>query len=37
VLSVYSDGSVLVEQYNLYGDESYSTMRVKAPRYLHLQ
>lgn len=37
VLSVYSDGSALVEQYNLYGDESYSTMRVKAPRYLHLQ
>lgn len=37
VRSVYSDGSVLVEQYNLYGNESYSTMRVKAPRYLHLQ
>jgi surface antigen len=33
---VYSDGSVLVEQYNMSGDRSYSTMRVKAPRYLYL-
>lgn len=34
VKSIYSDGSVLVEQYNLGGDRSYSVMRVKAPRYL---
>ena len=36
VIRVYSDGSALVEQYNLFGSRSYSTMRVKAPRYLHL-
>lgn len=34
VKQVYADGSVLVEQYNLGGDRSYSVMRVKAPRYL---
>ena len=34
VKSVYSDGSALVEQYNMGGDRSYSVMRVKAPRYL---
>ena len=33
---VYSDASVLVEQYNVGGDRAYSTMRVKAPRYLYL-
>ena len=36
VTAVYSDGSVLVAQYNGTGDRSYSTMRVKAPRYLLL-
>lgn len=34
VVSVYSDGSVLVRQYNGTRTRSYSTMRVKAPRYL---
>ena len=36
VTKVYSDGSVLVAQYNGNGDRSYSTMHVKAPRYLSL-
>lgn len=36
VKAVYADGSALVEQYNLGDDRSYSVMRVKAPRYLHL-
>lgn len=36
VRAVYSDGSVLVEQYNISGNRSYSTMRLKAPRYLYL-
>ena len=36
VKQVYADGSALVEQYNMGGDRSYSTMRVKAPRYLVL-
>ena len=36
VRNVYADGSVLVEQYNMSGDRAYSTMRVKAPRYLYL-
>jgi surface antigen len=31
---VYSDGSALVEQYNMSGSRAYSVMRVKAPRYL---
>jgi surface antigen len=34
VKQVYSDGSALVEQYNMGGDRAYSVMRVKAPRYL---
>lgn len=34
VKQVYNDGSVLIEQYNLGNDRSYSVMRVKAPRYL---
>jgi surface antigen len=34
VKAVYSDGSALVEQYNMGGDRAYSVMRVKAPRYL---
>lgn len=33
VYKIYSDGSVLVRQYNVSGP-NYSTMRVKAPRYL---
>lgn len=33
---VYSDGSALVEQYNMSGTRSYSQMRVRAPRYLYL-
>ena len=36
VAAVYSDGSVLVRQYNMNGNRSYSTMRVKAPRYLYI-
>jgi surface antigen len=36
VASVYSDGSVLVRQYNSSGSRTYSQMRVKAPRYLVL-
>ena len=36
VRSVYADGSVLVEQYNLGGDRSYSVMHVRAPRFLRL-
>lgn len=35
VKSVYADGSALIEQYNMSGNRSYSTMRVKAPRYLY--
>jgi surface antigen len=34
VKQVYSDGSALVEQYNMGNSRSYSVMRVKAPRYL---
>jgi surface antigen len=36
VTAVYSDGSVQVAQYNGTGDRAYSTMRVRAPRYLYL-
>lgn len=32
---VYADGSALVEQYNMFGNRSYSAMRLKAPRYLY--
>ncbi|MCW2573037.1 MAG: hypothetical protein JWO88_3095 [Frankiales bacterium] len=35
VKAVYSDGSALIEQYNMFGNRSYSAMRVKAPRYLY--
>ena len=35
VKQVNSDGSVVVEQYNLTGTRSYSLTRVKAPRYLY--
>jgi surface antigen len=36
VTGVYSDGSVRIEQYNMFGTRSFSTMRVKAPRYLYV-
>jgi len=36
VTRVYADGSVLVTQYNGTGDRTFSTMRVRAPRYLRL-
>ena len=36
VQGVYPDGSVSVAQYNLSGTRSYSTMRVRAPRYLYV-
>jgi len=36
VTRVYADGSVQLEQYNLGSSRAYSTMRAKAPRYLHL-
>jgi surface antigen len=36
VKGVYSDGSVLVEQYNLSGNRSYSQMHLRAPRYLYV-
>lgn len=35
VRSVNADGSAIVEQYNMSGTRSYSTMRVRAPRYLY--
>lgn len=35
VAYVYSDGSVLVRQYNLFGSRAYSTMHVRAPRYIY--
>jgi surface antigen len=35
VKAVYADGSALIEQYNMFNSRSYSTMRVKAPRYLY--
>ena len=34
VAAVYSDGTALVEQYNLGGDRSYTALRMTAPRYL---
>ncbi|MCU1600432.1 MAG: hypothetical protein JWO22_1141 [Frankiales bacterium] len=34
VAAVYSDGSVLVEQYNVMGDRNYTALRMTAPRYL---
>ena len=36
VTGLYSDGSVRIEQYNMFGNRSYSAMRVKAPRYLYV-
>lgn len=37
VQAVYADGSVLVEQYNLGPDGTYSQFRTRAPRYIHLR
>jgi surface antigen len=34
VAAVYSDGSALIEQYNVQGNREYSVMRMTAPRYL---
>ncbi len=36
VTHVYADGSAQVEQYNSGGDRSWSSMHVKAPRYLRI-
>jgi surface antigen len=36
VTKVFEDGSVQVAQYNGTGDRAFSTMRVRAPRYLLL-
>lgn len=36
VTAVYPDGSVSIEQYNVNGSRAYSTMHVRAPRYLYL-
>jgi surface antigen len=36
VTKVYSDGSVQVAQYNALGDINYSSMHMRAPRYLHV-
>lgn len=36
VIRVYADKSVQIEQYNISGNRSYSTMHVRAPRYLYL-
>ena len=36
VQRVYADGSVLIAQYNGSGTRTYSTARVKAPRYLYI-
>jgi surface antigen len=36
VIRIYPDKSVLIEQYNMSGNRGYSTMHVKAPRYLYI-
>ena len=36
VTAVYSDGSVQVSQYNAQGDRAFSSMHLRAPRYLHV-
>ncbi|MGB8649972.1 MAG: CHAP domain-containing protein [Mycobacteriales bacterium] len=36
VTGVYPDGTVRIEQYNMFGTRSYSVMRVRAPRYLYI-
>jgi len=33
---VYSDGSAQIEQYNMSGLRTWSTMHVRAPRYLYV-
>ena len=35
VSGAYSDGSVQIEQHNMFGYRSYSIMHVKAPRYIY--
>ena len=35
VAYVYSDGSVLVRQYNMFGTRAFSQMHVRAPRYIY--
>jgi surface antigen len=35
VAAVYSNGSVLVRQYNINGNRSFSQMHVRAPRYIY--
>lgn len=36
VTAVYRDGSVQVAQYNATGNKAFSTMRLRAPRYIHI-
>ena len=35
VIKTYADKSAVVEQYNMSGTRAYSTMHIKAPRYLY--
>ena len=37
VTGIYADGSVRIEQYNLFGTRTWSAIRVRAPRYLYIQ
>ena len=36
VTNVYADGSVRVEQYNMFGNRAFSAMHLRAPRYLYV-
>jgi surface antigen len=36
VTAVFGDGSVTIEQYNMSGNRTYSTMHVRANRYLYV-
>jgi surface antigen len=36
VTTVYGDGTVRIEQYNMGGNRAFSAMRVRAPRYLYV-
>jgi surface antigen len=36
VTGVFADGSVQVAQYNVTGNRTFSTMHLRAPRYLHI-
>ena len=36
VTAIYPDGSVQVAQYNAQGDRAFSSLRLRAPRYLHV-